>query len=72
MICWAIGKFILINIKEENQEFSRDQLDNQFNEWKDLEDNENILLGGPVVYCLPGCWLTKPGKCECPKGGPCA
>ena len=44
MTCWAIGKFILINTNEENQEFGVEQLDNKFYKLKDLEDTELILL----------------------------
>ena len=47
-ICWTIGRYFIINVKEKKQEAVVDQLDNESYQWKDLEYNDTINL------CPPG------------------
>ena len=47
LLCWTLGKYLLIAIKEENQEDVVEMEDNESYQWKDLEDNDVITLSPP-------------------------
>ena len=47
LLCWTFGKYLLIKVKEENQEDVVGMEDNESYQWKGLEDNEVITLTPP-------------------------
>ena len=68
MTCCAIGKFFLINIKEENLDFGVEQSENDFYKWKELEDNGIVSLGAAEARrtCGPECkWTYCNGRTDC-------
>ena len=46
VLCRTIGKYLLVNINDvqENQQTVRENSDNEFHDWKELEDNDIISL----------------------------
>lgn len=44
LLCWTLGKYLLIGIKEETQEDVVEKEDSGSYQWKDLEDNDVITL----------------------------
>ena len=43
-LCWTVAKYLLINVREENQEDITGISDDESYQWKGLENNENISL----------------------------
>ena len=44
ILCWTVGKYLLVNINEEqeNQDTESGNSDNEFHEWTGLQDNDVI------------------------------
>ena len=49
ILCWAVAKYLLVNINEdqENQGPVRENSATEFNDWKGLEDDDVISLSSP-------------------------
>ena len=57
-LCCTVAKYLLVNIQEEHQETSTGISDDEYYQWKDLENNEKISLSSRG--CNKGCrWLNK-------------
>jgi hypothetical protein len=59
LLCWTLGKYLIIGIKEENQEYVVEKEENESYDWKDLEDNDVIALSPPRPQLrrpLPTCF----------------
>ena len=56
-LCWTFGKYLIINVNEQNQEDVVTMEDNENFQWKGLEDNEIITLTPPSLRngrpCFP-------------------
>ena len=44
LLCWSVGEYLLIEVKEEKYRDVIGESDNELHPWKDLEDDEIISL----------------------------
>ena len=44
LLCWTVAKYLLVNVKEENQEDFNGISDDEFDQGQALENNEIISL----------------------------
>ena len=56
LVCWTFGKYLIIHVKEQNQEDVVAIDDNEKFQYKGLEDNEVITLSppSPRIYLCAG------------------
>ena len=56
LLCWTLGKYLIINAKEQNQEDVVAMEDDEKFQYKGLEDNEVITLSppSPRIYLCAG------------------
>ena len=53
LLCWVAGKYLLINVNEENHEAISGESDNELHQWKGMEDDEIISLYLPFDSRTP-------------------
>ena len=57
LLCWAAGKYLLINLKEEeNHEANIGESENELDPWKGLDNDETIFLSRGCSEAAD-CWL---------------